>query len=1042
MLRNKKLITALNSGPSSHSFVTLLLATMILLLSFADGFCDAPYTRVDGNPLWADSDLPIKYVIDSSAFSSDKVAAIRRAFNTWGAITDSGLRFLEVGYTGQTLTTTPCSDINPVVLVTSKMGYELPLVSGTQPACTNPNLYRDRLDGNAAVTTPVVDNGRIINASIIFDSLQIWTTDESNWLFRWGWSLDIESVALHEIGHLIGLAHPRNDPKPAAASIEGTIMGNILLGKVETLYDTDKTAAIDLYPPKQSVGDDRFEPNDTLASATFIQVPFSDITLKSYNDDWYKVWVQQDEYLQSAIYFTNASGDLDLYLYDSAGNLLTSSADTTDYETLNFGPSSTTDFYYLKVHGYSGATNAYSMSVRTYTSNSADLRSRSHAWNSNVVTEGDSVWFSAYIYNAGLTSASASHARLFLSTNGSFDNTGDWNIGDISVPSLLPMTGTWVKWYYYMPNIGTGSYSVWGKVLVDSWGEVAEGYENNLFLVTSPNFTAYDSIALTGLSINGPNMVIENGVISYTATAWWSNGTFTTVTPTWSENSPYATISNGVLSTYEVTGNQTATITASYSYGGATKTASLIVTIADITATLSGLTIYGPSSVDEGTSATYIAVANWSDGSTSIINPIWSEDSSYSTISSSGVFTADSISSNHTSTITASLTYRGVTRTANRTVTIACTDPYTLTVTKAGTGSGTVSVNVSSLNWNGNTGTGTYIYNTTVTLTATAAAESTVVWSGNCSSTGGTNTTATCTISNMTTAKTVTATFHHFGWQSIPGAIVSPPALAWNPVSNKIQMVVRGSNDTIWTATFNSNGTFNGDWTQIPGAIVSPPALAWNPVSNKLQMVVRGSSDTIWTATFNSNGTFNGDWTQIPGAIISPPALAWNPVSNKLQMVVRGSNDTIWTATFNSNGTFNGDWTQIPGAIISPPALVWNSLSSEAQLVVQGSGNSIWTATFNSSGTFNNDWAHITGVIISPPALAWNPVSNDIQMLVRGSGDTIWTATFNSTGAFNGDWSQIPGAIIDPPAIVWNSVKGNLLIVVRGTNNTIWAMEY
>ena len=283
---------------------------------------------------------------------------------------------------------------------------------------------------------------------------------------------------------------------------------------------------------------------------------------------------------------------------------------------------------------------------------------------------------------------------------------------------------------------------------------------------------------------------------------------------------------------------------------------------------------------------------------------------------------------------------------------------------------------------------------------------------------------------------------HTYVWREVPGAIISCPALAWNPVSNKMHMVVRGDWDTIWLATFNSDGSFNNDWTLIPGAIISAPALAWNPVSNKMHMVVRSSGDTIWSSTFNSDGSFNNDWTHIPGTIISPPSLVWNSSSNKMHMVVRGGGDTIWASTFNSDATFNSDWTQIPGAIISPPTLVWNSLSNEAQLVVQGSGNTVWTATFTSTGTFRNDWTLVPGAVMSSPALTWNPVINNIQLVVQGSGEAIWSSTFNSNGAFNGDWSQIPGAIIDQPAIAWNPVKGNLLIVVRGTNNSIWTMEY
>ena len=368
-----------------------------------------------------------------------------------------------------------------------------------------------------------------------------------------------------------------------------------------------------------------------------------------------------------------------------------------------------------------------------------------------------------------------------------------------------------------------------------------------------------------------------------------------------------------------------------------------------------------------------------------------------------------------------------------------------ITVDSTGAGSGAISSNTGGLSYTyptANTVAAYLNYGTSVTLTATAGRDTTVTWSG-CDSTGGTSTVTTCSINSISAARTVTATFTFTAvWTQIPGAIISPPAIAWNPSLSRTQMVVRGSNNSIWSATFSSAGVFNNDWTQIPGAMLSPPAIAWNPVSSKMQMIVQGSGNSIWSSTFNSSGAFDNDWTQIPGAILSPPAIVWNPVSSKMQMIVQGSGNSIWSSTFNSSGAFNNDWTQIPGAILSPPAIVWNSNSSNTQMVVQGSNNTIWSSTFNSSGGFNSNWTQIPGAIISPPALAWNPSSNTIQMLVRGSGNTVWAATFSSAGVFDSDWSEIPGAVIDPPAIVWNPVAGNFLIVSRGTNDTIWSMIY
>ena len=177
--------------------------------------------------------------------------------------------------------------------------------------------------------------------------------------------------------------------------------------------------------------------------------------------------------------------------------------------------------------------------------------------------------------------------------------------------------------------------------------------------------------ALTSIAVSGPASVNEGGTGTYAATATWDNGSTTSISPSWSENSTYATISaGGVLTASAVTSNQTVTVTASYTSGGVTRTATRSVDIVDVPAALSSIAVSGPASVNEGGTGTYTATATWSDGSTTSVTPTWSENSSYATISAGGVLTASAVTSNQTVTVTASYTSGGVTRTATRSVSI------------------------------------------------------------------------------------------------------------------------------------------------------------------------------------------------------------------------------------------------------------------------------------------------------------------------------------------------------------------------------------
>jgi hypothetical protein len=88
---------------------------------------------------------------------------------------------------------------------------------------------------------------------------------------------------------------------------------------------------------------------------------------------------------------------------------------------------------------------------------------------------------------------------------------------------------------------------------------------------------------LTGLSVNGQSSMSEFDTATYTATASWSDNSTSTVTPAWSVNSQTATISpGGVLYCPSIASDLTVTVTATYSSGGLTETATMDVTITNI----------------------------------------------------------------------------------------------------------------------------------------------------------------------------------------------------------------------------------------------------------------------------------------------------------------------------------------------------------------------------------------------------------------------------------------------------------------------------
>ncbi len=178
---------------------------------------------------------------------------------------------------------------------------------------------------------------------------------------------------------------------------------------------------------------------------------------------------------------------------------------------------------------------------------------------------------------------------------------------------------------------------------------------------------------LTGLAIAGPASVNETGSVQYAATASFSDGSTSPVTPVWSVSpATFASINAaGVLKTLSVPSDQSVTVSASYTFGGVTESAQQAVTITDIVPILTGLAIAGPASVPEKTSTPYTAAASWSDGSTSPVTPVWSvSPTTFANINAAGVLTTLEVPSDQSVTVSASYTFDGVTESAQQAVVI------------------------------------------------------------------------------------------------------------------------------------------------------------------------------------------------------------------------------------------------------------------------------------------------------------------------------------------------------------------------------------
>jgi hypothetical protein len=177
----------------------------------------------------------------------------------------------------------------------------------------------------------------------------------------------------------------------------------------------------------------------------------------------------------------------------------------------------------------------------------------------------------------------------------------------------------------------------------------------------------------SNLTIQGSSTVPENTQSQYTV---YFNGN--RVSATWSLSSTtyaYINLTTGLLTARSVSTNQTVTVRASYRRNGSTYTTSKTVTITNTaaTASLTGLSVKGPSSVSSGSSTpySYTATAIFSNNTTQDVtsSASWSLNPQVGTISG-GSYWPGTVTGNQPVTISATYTSGTVTRNGTMQVTV------------------------------------------------------------------------------------------------------------------------------------------------------------------------------------------------------------------------------------------------------------------------------------------------------------------------------------------------------------------------------------
>jgi len=210
----------------------------------------------------------------------------------------------------------------------------------------------------------------------------------------------------------------------------------------------------------------------------------------------------------------------------------------------------------------------------------------------------------------------------------------------------------------------------------------------------------YDGPVVTDMVINGPvgDTVDEGTPVPFTVDVTFSDSsTMTSVPATWEviANTAAGTIrtSTGVFTSNDVSGDQVVRVKATWRHAeaNAEHSATYDLTVVDntVTAVLDRIEISGPSTITEGgLSEVYSVTAFYDDGSSRGVTPttFTSSNVAAGTLNAStGIFTSSvNVVNNQTTTLAASYTEAGVTRTDSLDLTVQDTTVYPVSATIVG----------------------------------------------------------------------------------------------------------------------------------------------------------------------------------------------------------------------------------------------------------------------------------------------------------------------------------------------------------------------
>jgi hypothetical protein len=216
---------------------------------------------------------------------------------------------------------------------------------------------------------------------------------------------------------------------------------------------------------------------------------------------------------------------------------------------------------------------------------------------------------------------------------------------------------------------------------------------------------------------------------------------------------------------------------------------------------------------------------------------------------------------------------------------------------------------------------------------------------------------------NITYANSMSlATLTWSGWTNLNGMTPSPPVLVVTLSANRVDLLVRGQDNTVYHKAF-VNGNWGPIWDSPGGTAPDIPAVITD--GKAINIVVRGMDNGLWYNSYNFTRGSWSTWFSIGGRTATTPSLALDG-SGTLHLVVRGLDNGIWHISRTAAGVWGLSWDSPGGATSNRLALT--TIGTSLVVLAVGLDNSVYFNVL--AGTSWQTWTATGGKTADPPTLA------------------------------------------------------------------------